>query len=616
MQNIAVDVYLLIDMFALEVDERSKLGSLLLGSRFKLADSVLARGEWIFAATAAAAVLVLLTLRFQAGQNCQGRFKRIPGPRQLPIIGNIGQVDAARQHPKFLEWARRYGEIYQVRFGSNRIVVLNSAKASIELLDRRSSIYSCRQGPHFAHDLMSAGQRQVFLPYSKEWKAARASVHPFLMGTKSQGYKTIQEHESAVLIHDLLRHTQHCLSHPRDQDLPLTHETGWEAHVRRYTTSVVMNITYGRRVTSTYRNPELHKIYDVLGNLAVVGQPGRNACDAFAFVRKLPDWLAPWRVQAKAMHKWEMELWGGLLERTKRDRQHGRPCQGYVASVLDRRQHAPSSASFDGSGLTAEGEMTDLLLAYTAATVLEAGSDTTASSISFFILACLNNPRIWDKLFKELISACGDALPTFDKIQDIRYLRACIKETLRRRPPTIMGIPHRVIRDDVYDGYLIRAGTVVMGNVWAIHNDPQRYPNPEKFEPERFLGDDLSAAQSAATMDAERRDHYTFGWGRRVCQGMHIAENSLMIVLARLVWCFELSTPVSSDGTTPIAVPSIDQEANFLPGFVSQPKAFACHFVPRSDHVVQTLENAAAEAQEYWSANDLEPDQRDHYYKD
>lgn len=96
--------------------------------------------------------------------------KTIPGPRQLPIIGNIGQVDPNRQHPMFLSWAKKYGPIYKLRFGSNRFIVLNTAKASIDLLDRRSSIYSSRSGPHFAHDLMSQGQRMVFLEYGKKWK--------------------------------------------------------------------------------------------------------------------------------------------------------------------------------------------------------------------------------------------------------------------------------------------------------------------------------------------------------------------------------------------------------------------------------------------------------------
>lgn len=210
-----------------------------------------------------------------------GNFKNVrlpPGPRQWPLIGNIGQVNPSRQHPQFLQWAKQYGSIFRLRFGSNEFVVLNTAQAAVDLLDRRSAKYSSRAGPHFAHDLMSAGQRMVFLPYASEWKVARASLHPYLMGTKSRSYRVVQEHESAVLMGDLVRHTRTVQKQLAEGSFKTAsrHEDGWEAHVRRYTTSVVLNITYGKRITSAYDNPSLHKIYDILANFTLVGQPGRS----------------------------------------------------------------------------------------------------------------------------------------------------------------------------------------------------------------------------------------------------------------------------------------------------------------------------------------------------
>lgn len=244
----------------------------------------------------------------------------------------------------------------------------------------------------------------------------------------------------------------------------------------------------------------------------------------------------------------------------------------------------------------------------TAGTILEAGSDTTASSIYFFVLACLNNPSVFEKLRNEIDSVVPRSeLPKFHQIEGLPYLRSCVKETLRRRPATIMGVPHKVTQDDVYQDYLIPAGTTVIGNVWAIHMDPKRYPEPEKFRPERFLDDDLSAAKSAATMDPKRRDHFTFGWGRRVCQGMHIAENSMLIIFARIAWAFDLVP----DGK----IPSIDDEESYLAGLVSQAKPFGCGFVPRDEMVTKVLDSAFEDAQAFWAENDLEGDERESYYK-
>ncbi|CAD6912244.1 unnamed protein product [Tilletia controversa] len=533
------------------------------------------------------------------------QLRSIPGPPQLPIIGNIGQVNPVRQHPQFLQWAKQYGEIFQLRFGNNKFVVLNSAKATVELLDRRSGIYSSRAGPHFAHDLMSQGQRMVFLDYGKEWKACRAALHPHLMGTKSVQYRSVQEQESAILIRDLLCYTRQKDKTSWPNQDTLTHESSWEAWVRRYTTSVVMSITYGHRIQSAENNQDLHKIYDVLATFTKVGQPGSWLCDDFPIVRMLPNFLAPWRKKGLDLHKWEMELWGGFLNRIKAEREESRETPCFASHALENRATKAPDYNGEGFGLDSGGNMSDILLAYTAATVLEAGSDTTASSVYFFVLACLNQPEVLRKLQAEIDSRVDRTrLPVFDDLQGLPYLHGCVKEVLRRRPPTIMGIPHKVTQDDVYDGYFIEKDTVVIGNVWAIHNDPKRYPEPEKFMPERFAEDKLSSAESAATLDPERRDHFAFGWGRRVCQGMHIADGSLHIIFARLAWAFDI-LPIKKE-----QVYSIDDEETFMDGFVSQTKAFNARFVPRDDKVAKVLDSGFEEAQTFWSSLGTEGDVR------
>ena len=83
------------------------------------------------------------------------------------------------------------------------------------------------------------------------------------------------------------------------------------------------------------------------------------------------------------------------------------------------------------------------------------------------MLACLNNPSVFKTLQGEIDGAVPrTSLPSFEQIERLPYLRSCVKETLRRRPPTIMGIPHRVTQDDEYRGMLIPKDSIVIGNVW------------------------------------------------------------------------------------------------------------------------------------------------------
>ena len=151
-------------------------------------------------------------------------------------------------------------------------------------------------------------------------------------------------------------------------------------------------------------------------------------------------------------------------------------------------------------------------------TLLEAGSDTTASTMVGFIQAMACFPRVQKKAQEEIDRVIGsDRLPTMADEPQLPYIRAMIKESLRWMPTTITGaVPHATTKEDEYMGYTIPKGASVMLNVWAIHMDENRHPNPREFRPERYEGDDLTAADSAANPDASKRDHFTFGSGRRI----------------------------------------------------------------------------------------------------
>lgn len=142
----------------------------------------------------------------------------------------------------------------------------------------------------------------------------------------------------------------------------------------------------------------------------------------------------------------EMELWGGLLDGGKRLIEERVANTSYVNNYLRARTDAGHALSVPGVGLTPDGYLRDKLLAYTAGTILEAGSDTTASTMQSFILFMLAHPPVLERVRAEIDAAVGAVngsdgrMPEFDDEEKCPYFVACIKETLRRRPPTIMGM--------------------------------------------------------------------------------------------------------------------------------------------------------------------------------
>ena len=127
-----------------------------------------------------------------------------------------------------------------------------------------------------------------------------------------------------------------------------------------------------------------------------------------------------------------------------------------------------------------------------------------------FLLAMTRNPKVLKKAQDELDRVVGKGrLPDFSDKDDLPYIDAIVKEVIRWNPPLPIGIPTRVTQDDVYQGHFIPAGATVVQNIWAVCRDPNIYPDPDTFDPERFLKD---GKINSSVLNPEDR---IFGGGRR-----------------------------------------------------------------------------------------------------
>lgn len=136
-------------------------------------------------------------------------------------------------------------------------------------------------------------------------------------------------------------------------------------------------------------------------------------------------------------------------------------------------------------------------------------------------------------------------------------------------------MPHATTNDDTYNGYTFPAKTTMVVNVWALNNNPERYPDPRRFDPDRYKNDFLRAQESAALQDSSKRDHYTFGAGRRVCPGLNIAERSLFLGIAYMLWAFSFEHAVDHKGN------KIPVSEDVTQGIVCRPVPFQLKLVER-----------------------------------
>ncbi|KAK3329159.1 cytochrome P450 [Apodospora peruviana] len=487
-----------------------------------------------------------------------------PGPPTLPIIGNLHQMPKRDAHLQFERWAREYGPVYSLILGTKTMIVLSSDKAVKELLDKKSGLYSHRQEMYIGQELCSGDLRILMMGYTPRWRMCRKMVHTLLNVSAAKSYVPYQILENKQMLYEMVTEPDRFLY-----------------SIRRYSNALTTTMVFGWR-SPTYEDEKMKQLFDGFSEFAELNQTGTAALiDFFPILRYLPDFLLPVQKKAREMHKVEKELYLTHWLKAKKDTLAGTIARCFCEELVAAQK--------------AEG-FSDDQAAYISGTLLEAGSDTTSSTLYAFVQAMLLYPDVQRKAQEEVDRVVGEGrLPNMDDEPELQFVRACIKETLRWMPTTIMGaVPHAVTQDDYYEGYLIPKNAGVVNNVWAIHHDPARHPDPRRFNPDRYKDDRQSLGDAAANPDYSKRDQFTFGAGRRICPGIHVAERSLFLGVSRILWGFNVEPKIDANGK-----PILPDPDRLTQGFVCMPEEYEAKITPRSESKKQRIidEWKAAEAE-------------------
>ncbi|KAI0146818.1 cytochrome P450 [Xylariaceae sp. FL1272] len=469
-----------------------------------------------------------------------------PGPPTLPLIGNLHLMPKEKGHLQFQKWAEQYGPIYSLVLGTKVMVILSTDQAVKDLLDKRSAIYSSRPDMYLAQDIASGGLQIALMEYGERWRMLRGIAHKSLNLTASRSYVPYQDLENKAMLVALLDKPSHFID-----------------HIRRYTNSIATQMTFGFRTTSN-DDPKLKQLYTCVKEWSdLSGSQGAALLDLYPILRHLPDALLPMRRHAKDHHRREYDLFVGHYLDAKKRLLDGtaKPC---ICSDIARAQD--------------QLKISDGQAGYLSGSILEAGSDTSASTLVAFIQALLIFPEVASVAQAEIDEVCGDRIPDLNDLPDLPYIRGCVKEIMRWMPTAILGVPHCTTEDDHYLGYHIPKGAHVVLNVWAIHNDSRRYSDPRRFDPTRWADDQRTSSEAAIAFDATKRDQFVFGAGRRICQGMHIADRILFLGISRLLWAFDIKRTVNQSTGEEVIPDMYDLTEGMLVG----PKPFEANIKPRN----------------------------------
>ncbi|KAK3312995.1 cytochrome P450 [Apodospora peruviana] len=486
-----------------------------------------------------------------------------PGPATRPIVGNIPDIPKHNAHIQFKKWAEEYGPIYSLIVGTKTMIMLNTDQSVKDLLDKRSNIYSSR--PELFVSNLIGEDRIINMPYGDKWRMVRRLFHNLLTMKASKSYEPYQDLESKAMLAAVLDEP-HLLFD----------------HIRRYTNSLSTQIMLGFR-TIKPNDPRLLRLYEGLEKWSsVTGAQSAALLDVFPAFRLLPTFMVPLYNYALEVREFVSSFFMSHWLEAKKKVEDGTAKPSFAVGLVKAQQ-------------TEQG-LSDALAAWACGVGLEAGSDTTAASLIGFIQAMLLYPDAQKEAQETVDRVCGDRLPTIRDMDnlDAQYIRACAKEALRWMPTVIIGFPHSVVREDEYMGYKIPKGATIVHNTWAIHTNPTRYPNPEKFDPSRYMSDSQTSAEAAANPDVTQRDHFGFGAGRRVCPGMHVVDRSMFLAIARFMWAFTFSKAVDAATGEEIT----PDPADLTPGLLVQPRPFPFKVTPRSELRARVVRETWKECEE------------------
>jgi cytochrome P450 len=484
-----------------------------------------------------------------------------PGPPSLPFIGT--KLPTSKPWLQFQQWAKTYGPIFTIWVGRRPTLIISDPEVAVDLMEKRSNKYSSRPRFVVMGEIFNTGTILV-QPYGKEWSIRRKLLHRALTPGVLKTYKARQEAEATRLAFGLLHDPEN-----------------WERAFDRFTASVVFSISYGHRIDSL-DSPIIRQRLEFMHFMASLNVPGAYKAESFPMLKYMPEWLAPWKRNIREHAQMESAANMALVDGVRDDVRAGKEKGEEVAPSMTKNLLAVR----DEEGIP----LSDKDFSYVPASLFGAGSDTTASTMCSAVLALVTHPPALEAAHAELDSVVGaDRMPTFENEEKLPYIRALVKEVLRWRPVAVLGgTPHASSEDDVYQGRYISTGATILGNTWAINLNEEYYPNPQFFNPARFLDEKdsryLPELKGRKTHPA-KAGHSSFGWGRRICPGANLAANSLFIALSKLIWAFDILPTQTYD------------TFDYTDGFNIRPRPFKCLIRIRSEKHRKVLETERIQAE-------------------
>ncbi|XP_041859001.1 cytochrome P450 2K1-like [Melanotaenia boesemani] len=437
-----------------------------------------------------------------------------PGPRPLPLLGNLLQVDLKRLDQSLVDLSKKYGPVFQVYFGTKKVVVLAGYRTVKQALVNHADEFGNREVSPIFYDFNK--EHGILFSNGESWKEMRrfalTTLKDFGMGKKISEEKILEES------HYLIKEFEQFEGKPFNNTQAINYAAS----------NVISALMFGKRFE--YKDPVFQAMVE--RDNETIHLTGSVSILIYNFFPWLGPCLKNWRVVMKNIEAGKEDTRKIIAD--LKETLDPNMCRCYIDAFLIRKQTLEESD-------IKNSHYHDDNLVYSVTNLFAAGTDTTGTTLKWCLLYMAKYPHIQDRVVEELSRVVGSRQVRIEDRRNLPFTDAVIHESQRLANIVPMAIPHTTSKDVTFQGYFIKEGTTVFPLLTSVLYDEGEWESPRTFNPCHFLDNDGKCIKRDAFMP--------FSAGRRVCLGEGLARMELFLFFTSLLQHFRFTPPpgVSED---------------------------------------------------------------------
>ncbi|XP_030511215.2 cytochrome P450 71D11-like [Cannabis sativa] len=462
--------------------------------------------------------MIVINILLKRAQTNNSTSKLPPGPWRLPLVGNMHQLisllgsKSLLPHHTFRDLAQKHGPLMYLKIGQIPTLIVSSPEYTKEVLRTHDLVFASRPQTLAAKIIAYDCTNLAFAPYGEYWKQLRKiCMKELLSPARVQTFQPIREEELFKLVQGIASNV----------GLPMN----ITQMVKASTYSITSRAAFGKKSSD----------HD---EFILIVEEALKVAGSFRFGEVFPslsflDWIT--RVKYESFKLRSSRIMEDIIKEHRKENENimSRETNGKKEDLVDVLLKFHDKKNGDDVGFTLTIDNIKAVIW----DIFIAGSETSALTVDWAMVEMMRNQRVMKKAQDEVREVFGrNGSRDESSINEMKYLKSLVKETLRLHPPAPLLLPRESREKCKINGYEIPKKTRMMINIWAIGRDSKYWIEPESFIPERFVG-------SSIDFKGSNFEFIPFGAGRRICPGMSFGITNVELSLALLLYHFDWKLP-------------------------------------------------------------------------